>query len=137
MNVHCCISKKRSGILITGQETHASRLRSITFESRNSSRQCTSSSCPRLEVFQELILHFSELLHQAIKIFDRHICYTGEKGRATVLKSTVLIELGEGDNASDCLKQARSLYQKLSKSTEVKADLVPADFDKFVHVWGR
>jgi len=95
------------------------------------------SSCPRLEVFQELILDFSDLLDQAIKIFDRHVCYTGEKGRVIVLKSTVLNELGEGDNASDCLKQARSLYQKVSKSTEVKAGLVPADFDKFLHVWGR
>lgn len=55
----------------------------------------------------------------------------------TVLKSIVLAELGEGDDANDYFKQAETIYQTVNRSSEAKVDLVPADFDKFVHVWGR
>ena len=80
---------------------------------------------------------FSELLDQALKIFDRHLCYTPEKGRVAFLKSLVLEQLGKSEASKACLDQAYSLHQQLSRSSHTKTDLALKDFDRYVHVWGR
>ncbi|KAJ6186405.1 hypothetical protein N7519_007706 [Penicillium mononematosum] len=77
-----------------------------------------------------------ELLDQAIKIFDRHHCYLGERGRSYFLKSAVLEQQGQDEISQSCLQAARTLYNTLNGDVS-GADLKLQDFDIHVHVWGR
>ncbi|KAI0806374.1 P-loop containing nucleoside triphosphate hydrolase protein [Xylaria sp. FL0064] len=78
-----------------------------------------------------------DLLDQASKFFDRHPCYSPEKGRVLLLKCEILIKQGEVEKAQEYLKDAESLYYSSSGSWKAGKDLTLADFHKFVHVWGR
>jgi len=79
----------------------------------------------------------SDLLNQAIKIFDLHECYVAEKGRATLMKSIVSQQRSNISESKDHLQRAVVLYGIASKRTITEADLSLQDFDKYVLVWGR
>ena len=89
--------------------------------------------CPYLESNEPL----SELLDQALKIFGSNKCYTPEKGRAALLKSTVLRQQGQIESSQASLGQARSLFEAIGKNSNSNMNLSLTDFEKYVHVWGR
>ncbi|KAH8587276.1 hypothetical protein B0O99DRAFT_656491 [Bisporella sp. PMI_857] len=138
--LHCLGNVRRSqGLLQEGLEFHKRALLHFK-ETVGKNHHRTGNSCFKVAEHYSRIGKLPEaveLLDQALKIFDRHLCYTPEKGRVAFLKSIVLEQLGESETSKACLDQAYSLYQQSSRSTNKKIDLVLKDFDRYVHVWGR